>query len=98
MWRVWRPIFRWDALCPIRFADPFGFLVVMPRAQQPVTVAEVVSLHDATHPDITAESKVEDHGRIGEAVVVLDYGYFDRDMVQTRRTYYAQMAATQYRG
>jgi hypothetical protein len=30
MWQRWRLKFRWPHLCPIHFADRFGFVVVMP--------------------------------------------------------------------
>jgi hypothetical protein len=29
MWYVWRAKYGWENLCPILFADPFGFFVVM---------------------------------------------------------------------
>ena len=89
MWRVWRPVFGWESLCPVIFADPLGFVVVMPRARQPVSREDVERLPDY-YPDITAETKVEDHGRIGSAVVAIDYGLPDPDMVKDRRAYYVE--------
>jgi hypothetical protein len=35
MWRVWRPVFHWETLCPVLLADPLGLFIVMPRAKQP---------------------------------------------------------------
>lgn len=87
MWRIWRPVFGWTSLCPVLFADPIGFVVVMRRAEQPVSHEEVAALPDY-YPDVTSETKVEDHGRIDGRIVALDYGYPDRDMVEERREYY----------
>ena len=91
MWRVWRPVFGWNSLCPVLFADPLGFVVVMPRAEQPVTRDEVDGLPDY-YPGTTSETKVEDHGRIDTGVVAVDYGLPDRDLVDDRRAYYVKMA------
>jgi len=63
----------------------------MPRASQPVTFAEIEALPDY-YPEITAESKVEDYGRLGGRVVAIDYGLPDRDMVENQRAYYATKA------
>jgi len=91
MWKIWRPIFEWETLCPVLIADPLGIIVVMPRASQPVTHSEVDAMPDH-YPDTTSETKVEDHGRIGDAVVSVDYGLPDREMVKSRRAYYRQKA------
>ena len=88
MWRKWRPIFGWENLCPIKLADPFGVIVVMPRAEQPVSFEEVVKATPDYYPDITSETKPEDFGRIGDKVLVLDYGLPNFEMVNDRRTYY----------
>jgi hypothetical protein len=92
MWATWRPIFKWENLCPIAFADPFGFLVVMPRAEQPVTFDEVVAATPDYYPDITSETKAEDFGRVNGRVLALDYGLPDADMVRDRRAYYVRMS------
>jgi hypothetical protein len=65
MWRVWRPVFGWKSLCPVLFADPFGFVVVMARAAQPVTHEEVNALPDY-YPDTTSETKIEDQDLVDE--------------------------------
>jgi hypothetical protein len=68
-----------------------GLVVVMPRAEQPVTREEVDGLPDC-YPDITSETKIEDHGRVEGKVVALDYGLPDQDMVEDRREYYGKMS------
>ena len=87
-WQVWRPVFGWENLCPVLAADPLGLVLFMPRAQQPVSQAEA---HDALHPDyypgVDAETKAANFGRLGSAVLVLDYGLPDEDDVQQRRSY-----------
>ena len=91
MWSKWRQIFGWENLCPVVIADPFGFFVVMPRAEQPVTFSDVVAATSGEYdyyPDITAETKAEDFGRLGDRVVALDYGLPDSGMVSDRRAYY----------
>jgi hypothetical protein len=91
MWHHWRPLLKWETLCPVLFADPLGLVVVMPLAEQPVTVSEVDAMPDY-YPLTTAESKVEDHGRLGGRIVALDYGLPDRDMVVHQRAYYETKA------
>ena len=89
MWRVWRPVFGWETLCPVLFADPLGFVVLMPRAVQPVTTSDVDALPDY-YPGTTAETKPEDYGRIGSLVLALDYGLWDADAVKKQRAYYTE--------
>lgn len=92
MWRTWRPKFGWTILCPIKFADCVGVVVIMPRAEQPVTVEEFQAADPDDYPDITSEWwKVEDFGRIEGRTVALDYGLADADAVQERRAYYVRM-------
>ena len=91
MWQIWRPIYGWPSLCPVLFADPIGLLVVMPRAEQPVTRQDVDALPDC-YPDITSETKVEDHGRVNGRVLALDYGLPELDTVNERRADYAKLA------
>jgi hypothetical protein len=55
-------------------ADPVGMLVVMPRAVQPVTLADVVGATPNCYPEPSVETKIEDFGRVGDKVVALDYG------------------------
>jgi hypothetical protein len=60
----------------------------MPRAEQPVTQAEVSSLPEY-HPAHTAEGKVEDYGRHVGSVVAVDYGLGFAETVIEKRRYYA---------
>jgi len=88
MWYRWRPIFEWESLCPIIFADPVGLLVVMPRAEQPVTQDDAHEAYLDYYPNITAETKAEDFGRVGYCIFALDYGLPDADMVSKQRADY----------
>jgi hypothetical protein len=91
MWSVWRPFFKWGTLCPVLFCDPLGLLLVMARAEQPVTLAEIQGLPDA-YPGTTAEPKPDDHGRFKGRVVAVDYG-LPRDLVQKQRDYYSSFVS-----
>ena len=89
MWRIWRPTFGWENLCPVLFADPFGLWVIMPRAHQPVTESEAFETFSVDYwPGIDAESKIENFGRLGDRVLVLDYGLPGSDDVSHRRAYF----------
>lgn len=90
MWLIWRPIFSWDSLCPIEFADPFGLVVVMPLATQPVTLDEIMSEKPDDYPDITSEIKPANYGRIKGHLLALDYGLPDAKVIRQRRAYYAE--------
>ena len=92
MWGVWRPIFGWQNLCPILFADALGLLVVMPRAAQPVSFEEVVEATPDHYPEITSETKAADFGRVNGRVLALDYGIWDQEDVVDRRHYYREKA------
>jgi hypothetical protein len=87
MWFYWQPRFQWKTLCPVLWADPFGFVVVMPRAAQPVPQEKVDALPDY-YPDITAETKHEDFGLLQGQILALDYGLPFVDTVLERRKYY----------
>ena len=88
MWKIWRLKFGWSNLCPILFADPLGFVVVMPKAAQPVTFEQVLQADPDDWPDITAESKPEDYGFIDNRLYALDYGLPDADLVKKKRAYF----------
>lgn len=94
MWRKWRPVFGWETLCPVLYSDPLGVVVVMPRAQQPVSRPDVDALPDY-YPDTTVERKPEDYGRIGSVTLALDYGLWDSDAIQEHRAYYNTMRPRQ---
>jgi hypothetical protein len=65
----------------------------LPRALQPVSLAEIEAADPDDYPGITAETKPEDYGRIGTQIFALDYGLPDEKMTGDRRAYYAEMAA-----
>jgi hypothetical protein len=90
MWNVWRPKYGWESLCPILFADPLGVIVVMRRAEQPVTREEKDAGLPDYYPDITAETKPDNFGRLNGRIVAVDYGLPDSDLVAERRAYYAR--------
>lgn len=88
MWRTWRPVFGWENLCPVLHADPVGLFLIMPRAQQPVSETEALETFSIDYwPGIDVESKRENFGRVGERVLVLDYGLPGSDDVAHRRAY-----------
>lgn len=68
----------WVELCPVVFAVPGGWLVVMPRAT-PLTDEQterldplsILSRHDCAIP---AEPKASSFGMLGGRLVVVDYG------------------------
>jgi len=74
VWQRWRPAFGWEGLCPVLFADPFGLVVVMPRAEQPVSQAEAHAAVPDHYPAPWCEGKPQDYGRVAGRVVALDYG------------------------
>lgn len=97
MWRVWRPAFGWESLCPVLLADPAGLVLVMPRAEQPVTQAEALSVFSIDYwPGIDVESKPENYGRVGDSVLVLDFGLADAEDVAHRRTYLQTHSARKF--
>jgi hypothetical protein len=87
MWRTWQPKFRWGNLCPIKFADYFGVIVIMSRAQQPVTVEEIEAADPDYYPDVDVEWKPENWGRLNGSVVAVDYGLWDARAVHERHEY-----------
>ena len=90
MWHIWRPIFGWDNLCPVHYSDPYGIILVMTRAAQPVSFEEIVNADIDYYPDINVEYKPENWGRIGEKIVCLDYGIDDAGDLEDLRTYYEE--------
>jgi hypothetical protein len=87
MWLTWRRKFGWTNLCPIIFADRRGRVVVMRRARQPVSRADIDLALD-TYPMITAETKPADWGVVSGRVVAVDYGV-DEGLASEKRAYYA---------
>jgi hypothetical protein len=72
MCQRWRPVFGWGNLCPILFADPVGLVVVMPRAEQPVTDDEIGTATPLYFPEPTYKYKPEDFGRVWSCPVSVD--------------------------
>jgi hypothetical protein len=93
MWHRWRPVFGWKGLCPILFADPLGLVVVMWRAEQPVTDDEVKATIPVDFPEPTYKVKPEDFGRVNGRVLAVDYGLPLPDTVSEARQHYAQVSA-----
>jgi hypothetical protein len=88
MWRIWRPKFQWTNLCPVKFASPWGLILVMARAEQPVTSEEIEASDSDDYLDIDVEyDKPENWGRLNGAIVAIDYGLWDAQAVHDRREY-----------
>ena len=90
MWKVWRPNFGWENLCPIIISDPSGFVLIMKRSKQPVAFDGVKRVNDECYgyyPDINVEYKPENWGEIEGKIVCLDYGLEDEESVIKQRTY-----------
>ena len=90
MWKVWKPIFGWENLCPIIISDPTGFFVIMKRGKQPVSFDEIRRVNDEDydyHPDINVEYKPENWGEIDGKLVCLDYGLDEPESVLKQRSY-----------
>lgn len=91
MWRTWRPRIGWRTLCPVRFADPLGLIVIMPRVQ-PATAEDVERETPDDYPQITCEFALyKDWGWLNGRVVSIDYGLWDSASVLEKRGYYAKM-------
>ena len=103
MWAVWRVRFNWEHLCPVVWADPGGHVLVMQRARQDVSAAEIQAFETAWmssafegRPMPDAESKTEDWGRLDDGrLVVVDYGYAcdTEDAMRQQREYYTSQLA-----
>ena len=87
MWRVWRPIYKWENLCPVVASDPVGIFLIMLKADQPVTFEDIKQEDYDYYPDINVKYKSENWGRISGKVVCLDYGLAEASSVQKRREY-----------
>jgi hypothetical protein len=97
MWYRWRPIFRWDTLCPVLFADRLGIVLVMPRAgpADPTAVDAAIERDGEFYPQPTTEFLPAGYGMMNGRVVCFDYGLADADMVRERRTYYAEFRTSE---
>lgn len=69
---------RWVELCPVLFADPLGFVVVMRRAK-PLSEEEWAGFDYAGFVDggeygVPAENKRSSFGWLNGRIVAVDYG------------------------
>lgn len=75
--RYWWRETKDACLCPIKFADPFGLMVIMRRAEV-LTAGEVEELQSLLDGDYFAmiphESKAINYGKLKNRIVCLDYG------------------------
>lgn len=85
IWQLWRPIFGWQNICPVLASDPWGLVIVMPRAEQPVMFEDVKKATPDCCPEFVVETKCEDFGRVAGSVVALDYGLWDAEEVAKHR-------------
>jgi len=92
MWQNWRPVFKWETLCPVLFSDPVGLLIVMPRAQEasPKAVDAAIEQDGEYYPQTTTEFQPEAYGLIDGRVVCFDYGVATADIVDEKRQFYGQ--------
>ncbi|MDH1731007.1 hypothetical protein N5F00_16050 [Pseudomonas chengduensis] len=98
VWRKWRPKFGWEHLCPVRFCDPLGLILVMDRASQPVTFEEVISANDQEYndyyPNVDLEYKAENWGVLAGRMVCVDYGIDDAEQIANKRIYFQERSRT----
>jgi hypothetical protein len=88
VWRVWVPEFRWKNVCPVIFADPFGLIVVMPRAKTPISESDLDRELGGSGPQATAEPKPESYGQLQGTVVAIDYGLpHQEQIIESRKAY-----------
>ncbi len=89
IWNIWRPVFGWEHLCPIIISAPSSLFIVMRKAYQPVSFAEVQEADDCYdyYPDVPMEYKAENWGKVDGKVVCLDYGIDDEDSIINERAY-----------
>lgn len=94
MWRHWRPVFGWDTLCPVIFADPLGIVVVMPRVTEADSnaIEAAIEKDSEFYPQPTTEFMAAGYGVVDGRAVCFDYGLADADMVRERRNYYVEHA------
>jgi hypothetical protein len=72
----------------VLFADPCGFIVVMPYAPEPAKPEEAITADDGERVMTTAEGKPDDYRRLKGRVVAVDYGLATEADVRERRAYY----------
>jgi hypothetical protein len=72
---------NYPELCPVLFSDPFGVVVVMPRAEildRPLTPGEYHAMFEDIYPErgyrIPSENKPDSFGYLNGRLVAVDYG------------------------
>jgi hypothetical protein len=94
IWLKWRPKFGWEHLCPVRFCDPFGIILIMDKATQPVTFDEIVLVNDRDYdnyyPAVDLEYKPENWGIVEGKMVCVDYGIDESELVIKKREYFEE--------
>lgn len=88
IWKKWRRKFLWNNLCPVLFSDWFGFVLVMPWANQPVLFGDVLNSLEDSYPSVPFEIKPENFGELNNKILVLDYGLHSKKLVHNQRKYY----------
>ncbi len=87
----WQPRFQWETLCPIKFADCLGLIVIMPAAGAVASEDEMQELDDAYTKEfsiITSEGKPDDYRWLNGRLVVVDYGLACAADVREQRAKY----------
>jgi hypothetical protein len=92
MWRVWRPQFGWESLCPM-IGDPWGLIVIMPLAGKSADPDEAEQAYPQEFYEITSEGKPDDYRWLGKRIVVVDYGLECEMTANERRAYYRGLVA-----
>src|SRR5690349_17829438 len=76
-----------NRLCPVRFALPYGLLVIMPRCE-PVSdgflLDEEIAIWASGEQLLPVELKTDSFGRLNGKLVAVDYGGCGRDGRTTR--------------
>jgi hypothetical protein len=93
MWRYWKPRFGWKSLCPIRFADRRGLVVVMSLAGDQASPEDAEEQDPREYLEITSEGKPDDYRWLGDRIVVVDYGLQNEETASEQRAYYRELLA-----
>lgn len=91
MWFIWRQLFGWKSLCPIRFADRWGLVVVMRLAGAPASPDEADDAYPCEYGVITTEGKPDDYRWMDGRIVAVDYGLESEDDAEEQRARFRQL-------
>lgn len=62
-------------LCPVLFAVPGGFLLVMPKVEQPISIHDYeIALAIVDRYTLPVERKLDSFGYLNGEIVAVDYG------------------------